>query len=194
MDMIKTNELDNFLDASQILARYITIGQRMPSFTVLNHANARPTDITELLRSTGQWRTLIFAGDLTVSSQMDRLKALGTALTAPHSCIHRYSSRGWRPVELYTILAGKRDETPLLSLPAVFHPYDEQLGWDYGRVFADEGSVHEGGGDVYERWGIDCRQGCIICCRPDQHVGYIGSLDDVVSLEGYYEQFMKVSL
>jgi len=174
----------------QELARRIPMGQRMPPFKVLNHASARPTNIAELLPSTGHWRILVFAGDLTVSTQFDRLKKLGTALAGHRSFFQRYSRPGWQPIELFTIIAGARDDTPLMTLPPIFHPYDEELGWDYSRVFSDEVDVHDGRGDAYERYGIDRRVGCVVCCRPDQHVGYIGALDDDASLEEYFGRVM----
>lgn len=177
-------------DESQRLARHVPIGQRMPSFQVLNHASARPTAVAELLPSTGQWRMLIFAGEVTISSQMEKLKKLSSALADDRSCLQRYSRTGWQSIELFTFIAGKRDETPLLSLPAIFHPYDEKLGWDYGRVFSDEEDVHGGGGDAYERYGIDRGVGCVVCCRPDQHVGFICALEDTAALEEYFGQVM----
>lgn len=97
---------------------------------------------------------------------MDKLKKLGSALTDDRSCLQRYTRPGWQSIELFTFIAGKRDDTPLLSLPAMFHPYDESLGWDYGRVFSDEEDVHSGGGDAHERYGIDAGVGCVVCCRP----------------------------
>ncbi|KAL9023691.1 MAG: hypothetical protein Q9196_007039 [Gyalolechia fulgens] len=175
----------------QELARRVPLGQRMPSTRVLNHASARPTHIAELLPSTGQWRILIFPGDALMPGRMDQITKLGQTLAQQDSCLRRYCMPSWNPIELYVILCNRRDELPLLKLPDVFHPWDEELGWDYGRVFADERSFAGDGGDAYEKLGIDRSIGCIICCRPDQHVGYIGALEDAVALDEYFGRVFR---
>lgn len=42
-----------------------------------------------------------------------------------------------------------------LCLPEIFHPFDDQLGWDYSRAFADV--------DVYEGYSVE--DGCIVVYR-----------------------------
>lgn len=68
------------------------------------------------------------------------------------------------PIEALLIHSSPRTSVSLLDLPEVFHPFDDKLEWDYSRVFADE--------DAYAEYGID--GWCIVVCRPDQHVGWVG--------------------
>ena len=103
---------------------------------------------------------------------------MASFLDRPKSCLRRYTRPSWHAVELYTILAGTcADAVPLVALPAVLHPYDDDLGWDYDRVFVDEADVNGHFGHIYKGYGNDPDVGCVVCCRPDQHVGFVGSLD-----------------
>jgi hypothetical protein len=45
------------------------------------------------------------------------------------------------------------------------------------------------GSTMYVKYGIDKREGCLVVCRPDQHVGYVGTLEDV---EGFKEYFSGI--
>src|ERR1700744_5148793 len=49
--------------SDQRLATQIKVGMRMPSFKVLNQADARPWHFQERLKSNGTWRVVIFSGD-----------------------------------------------------------------------------------------------------------------------------------
>lgn len=173
----------------QNLARNIKLGARLPSFKVLNQADARPTHISKLLPSDGRWRIIVFAGDLRDPAQFARVQALGHALASPNSILHTYTPSS-QPIdsliEVLTIHSSPRDAIELLSLPDIYHPWDEQTGWDYWKVYVDDVSHHEGFDRAYENYGIDQGDGCIVVCRPDQHVGYIGHLDDGEALEGYF--------
>ena len=50
----------------------------------------------------------------------------------------------------------------------------------------DGESYYEGHGQAYERYGIDPVRGCVVLVRPDQHVAWIGELEDVQGLERYF--------
>ncbi|KAL9117600.1 MAG: hypothetical protein Q9187_005862, partial [Circinaria calcarea] len=174
------------LIARQDLALNIKLGARFPSYKVINQAEARLIQLADALKSDGRWRILVFAGDLRDPSQSQRIKRLGNKLAAPESFLYRYTPSD-RPIdfviEVLTIHSSPRIEVELLDLPDIFHPWDEQLGWDYWKVFADDVSHHHGFDNAYVKWSIDRKEGCLIVCRPDQHVGYIGSLEDVDEVE-----------
>ncbi|KAJ5105438.1 hypothetical protein NUU61_002785 [Penicillium alfredii] len=76
----------------------------------------------------------------------------------------------------------------LLDLPEPFHPYDDFLGWDYWKVFADDRD------QAYTGYGIDKQDpGCLVLCRPDQHVAWVGSMEDVAGLDNYFSIFVGSS-
>ncbi|KAL8727856.1 MAG: hypothetical protein Q9181_005548 [Wetmoreana brouardii] len=128
------------------LARHIRPGARLPSVKVLNQSDARPTHIASLLPSTGKWRILLFAGDLSNPAQFTRVQSLGSRLAVPSSFLHLYPTGS---IEVITIHSAPRAKVELLDLHEVFHPWNEEHEWDYGKVYADEPSWHEGFADAY---------------------------------------------
>ncbi len=178
----------------QHLAPNMPIGMRLPSHKVLNQSDARPWHLQELLPSNGSWRLLVFAGDILDPVQLARYQGLGDALDAPHSFYRRFTSSN-EPVdsrfEIITIHSSPRRHVELLSLPNVFHPFSEQEGWDYNKVFVDDVSYHEGNGHAYENYNIDPHTGCIVIVRPDQYVSWIGELEDVDEMDAFFGSFMK---
>jgi phenol 2-monooxygenase len=153
----------------------------------------------------------VFAGDLSKVAQLQRYQRLGEALSYKSSCLHKYKCRTNNNkdritaapapgkqhkvqasdnslVQLFTIHSAKRTSLNLLDLPEVFYgPWDEQLGWDYWKVFADDESLHEGFEDAYSKLGIDRDNGCLVVVRPDQHVSYIGDLEDIDRVKRFFE-------
>ncbi|KAG9236178.1 FAD binding domain protein [Amylocarpus encephaloides] len=175
------------------LARNIKTGMRMPSFQVLNQADARPWQFQEMLKSDGRWRIVVFAGDVANASQMKRIKNLGSSLAAKDSFLYRFTPPGTSIdsiIEILTIHSSPRSETELFDFPDIFHPYSEKEGWDYWKVYVDDMSYHEGHGHAYENYGVDPGKGCLVVLRPDQYVGWIGEIEDVAEIARYFEGFM----
>ncbi|KAM6505384.1 hypothetical protein FSOLCH5_014604 [Fusarium solani] len=175
----------------QELAPKIPIGMRIPSCKVLNQSDARPWHLQELMPSTGAWRVVVFAGDVLSPSQFSRLSALGKALSSPHSFLHRHKPEADQRLasffEVLTIHSSPRGKVELLSLPDIFHPYSEEYGWDYEKVFVDDFSYHEGHGQAYASYGIDPTRGCVVVVRPDQYVSWIGELEDVDDINRFFD-------
>lgn len=179
--------------SKQELASNVPIGMRMPSFQVLNQADARPWQFQEMLKSDGRWRIVVFAGDVSDAKQMERVAALGKALDGPESFIRRFTPAGKNIdslIEILTIHSAKRAETEMHSFPDIFHPFDEQVGWDYWKVFVDDESYHEGYGDAYTNYGVGREEGCLVVLRPDQYVAWVGALEDVEAVDQYFSGFM----
>lgn len=166
----------------------------------------------DLLRSDGHWRLLVFAGDLRQPYQYGRLETLRAKLSLPDSCLHKYMMRSRlnapqmarrlpkagelhkvecsdnRLIELITIHSAPRTSINLLDLPSIFYgPWDDDLGWNYWKVYTDDNALREGFEDAYGKWGIDGLRGCLIVVRPDQHVSYVGDLEDIAEVERFFE-------
>jgi len=127
--------------SSNNLATGLEVGKRMPSFKVLNQADARPWHFQELLRSNGTWRVVVFAGDIRKQAQRERLENLGQKLSSKDSFLNwctpanaRYDS----VVELLSCHSAPRQETTIFDFPEVFRPWDENDGWDYWKVHVDD--------------------------------------------------------
>lgn len=191
---------DGVDDASQVvsvvkskpnLATGLPIGMRFNSFKVLNQADARPWHFQERLPADGRFRIVLFAGDILSPTQKARVDTFCESLNKPTSFLRRATPPDATIdsiVEVLTIHSSPRTDTELLrDFPEILHPYDEHTGWDYGKVFVDADSYHEGFGDAYKNYGVDKVKGCVVAVRPDQYVGWIGDLEDFGELERYFE-------
>ena len=173
----------------QELARNIKLGMRFPSFQVLNQSDARPWQFGQLLRSNGRFRIIVFAGNLKNEKQWNRLQSFGKSIAEPDSVIHRFTPSAQlvdSVIEILVIHSAPRQEVELLDLLGIFHPFDWKSGWDYDKVFVDDVSYHEGHGEAYNCYGVDSETGCLVIVRPDQHVGWIGELEDLGDVDRYF--------
>ncbi|KAJ9161530.1 FAD binding domain protein [Coniochaeta hoffmannii] len=175
------------------LSSVIKLGMRMPSFKVLNQADARPWHFQEVLRSTGQWRLVVFAGDVSQPAQMERVQKLGASLAAPDSFLRRFTPAGERidsVIEVLTIHSAPRVDVELTDFPEIFRPFSDRDGWDYWKIYVDDMSYHEGHGEAYKNYGVDKTRGCAVILRPDQYVSWIGELEDVEDMDKFFSGFM----
>ncbi|EAW12083.1 putative FAD monooxygenase [Aspergillus clavatus NRRL 1] len=165
-------------------AKNITVGMRIPSFPVVNHADGAKVPLLNILASNGSWRLLVFSGDLQLSDAWDHLLTFVNGFKQ-RSHLARWNQRYSRPrrpqVEIVLVHASPRGSFNLLDLPDIFHPFDADLGWDYWKAFADDGA--------YVGYGIDKNVGCLVLCRPDQHVAWVGGMDDIAGLDNYFSGF-----
>ena len=87
-----------------------------------------------------------------------------------------------------------RIDTTIFDFPEIFHPWDDHDGWDYTKIYVDDVAHHEGFADAYGHYGIDRQRGCLVVCRPDQHVGYIGALEDIGDVERYFDGILIANM
>lgn len=160
------------------LAKTIRLGQRMPSEKIVCQAEANPVLLSNILPSNGRWRILVFAGDLISADQRQVIQKVGDAL---ETTCQRYACPGQglhSTIEVITIHAGSRDDVTLLDLHNVYHPWDGDQGFDYWKVYSDDADTFGTCDKAYAKYGIDATSGCLVILRPDQHVSYIGALED----------------
>ncbi|KAK7419247.1 hypothetical protein QQX98_003399 [Neonectria punicea] len=175
------------------LAPELKLGQRIPSVKVLNQSDARPWHLQELLRSNGTWRVILFPGDISKIAQKSRMTSICEELASPSSFLKRFTPSGSRydsVIEVLTVHVAKRADVDIFDFPEVLRPYDEIEGWDYHKIFVDDQSYHEGHGHLYETFSISRDEGCIVVLRPDQHISYVGKMDDYKSVDGFFSAFM----
>ncbi|CAI7637940.1 unnamed protein product [Penicillium palitans] len=167
------------------LAKNLQLGMRLPSVIVVYQCDGIAIHIAERLISDGSWRLLVFPGDL---RQPERMKSLAGFAHSVVKALYQISLQRVRKlewhsplVELLLIQSGPRSAVNLLELPEIFHPFDDTMGWDYWKVFADDK------GQAYTGYGIDeGGPGCLVLCRPDQHIAWIGSMEDTDGLAHYF--------
>lgn len=182
------------LASKQHLAKNIPLGARMPSYQVLNQCDARPWHFQEILKSDGRWRVVVFAGDVTIPRQKERIEAIGKQLAHPEFFPRRFTPSS-KPIdsviEVLTIHSAPRHEVDLFDFPEMLRPFSEENGWDYWKVYVDAQSYHEGHGQAYLNYGVDPTEGCLVVIRPDQHVSYIGGLEDLDAVDRFFSEFWK---
>jgi len=61
---------------------------------------------------------------------------------------------------------------------------------DYEKLFCAELRSED---DIFERSGIDRKDGCIVIVRPDQFVANVLPLDGVSELAAFFDRFMIAS-
>lgn len=177
----------------QELARDVKVGMRMPSFKVLNQADARPWHFQELLRSNGRWRLVVFAGNVKEKAQKERVDTLGRELGGEKSFLKRFTPGGRKydsVIEVLTVHAAPRQEVTIFDFDPVLRPWDESDGWDYWKIFVDDQSYHEGHGEAYKNYGVDPEKGCAVILRPDQYVSWVGEVDDYEAMDKFFSGFM----
>jgi phenol 2-monooxygenase len=172
-------------DDDSNLARNIELGMRLPSFPVVQMCDGVPLHLVQKLTSNGWWRILVFPGDLRQPARMKGLADFADYFSKHSHLTHlqRIQSSEWScpKVELLLIQSCPRGAINLLDLPELFHPFDDIMGWDYWKTFADDRDL------AYNGYGINKGgSGCLVLCRPDQHVAWIGSMEDTAGLDQYF--------
>jgi phenol 2-monooxygenase len=172
------------------VAKNIALGQRLPSHKVVRQCESTIVRLASALPSTGKWRTLVFAGDLHSKEQQDIVYRLGAALQSLQRKYSRDGSHAKSTIEVLLIHSGSRTSVEPLDMHEVYHPWDGALGWDLWKIFSDDAAEFEPCGSAYEKYGIDKKNGCLVILRSDQHVPFVGSLDQHASVESFFARFM----
>ncbi|RAK95026.1 putative FAD monooxygenase [Aspergillus ibericus CBS 121593] len=176
------------------LARNIIVGKRLSSQPVLCQSDSRPWHLQDRLVSTGQWHLIIFSADITNIIQKARVERLTETLSHPESLINRIGLPGGSPVGsvvTYMIHSAPRKEVEFMDLAPILRPFDHETGYDYSRVFADNKANEEVCGCAYQDYGIG-PEGCMVLVRPDQHVAFIGALEDTDALYAFLTRRVRL--
>ncbi|KAF2859052.1 hypothetical protein K470DRAFT_250053 [Piedraia hortae CBS 480.64] len=175
------------------LAPTLPIGQRIKSTRIVNQADAQSIQLHDILPSNGTWRIIAFAGDVHLPSQLNKIQTLAKSIENKTSFFNRFTppnTKADNTFEFILIHSAPREEYDIFSFPQVFRPFDEVNGWDYNKLFVDGPSYDHPSGKIHEMFGIKEDRGCVVVLRPDQHVAFVGELEDVEPLDTFFEGFM----
>lgn len=162
-------------------AKKITLGMRIPSVSLLYQCDGTQEHLGRRLRNDGYWRLLVFPGDLREKERMATLDAFADVY------VHLFRMKPRQEkltatVEPLLIHSSPRDAINLLDLPDIFHPFDDRLGWNYWQIFAEDDQS-----PAYQIYGIEREESCcLVLCRPDHHVAWIGNMDNANDLKTYF--------
>lgn len=170
------------------LAQNIKLGMRLPSHTVTYHCDGTSTHLSQRLISDGTWKLLVFPADLSQPEKMNSLAKFADCFNNNSHLAHlrqKSDTKSRGPmIDVLLVQSSPRNTNKLLDIPLIFHPFDELMGWDYWKIFTD------GDGQAYPGYGIDGNgEGCLVLCRPDQHVAWIGGSDDITGLDNFFSFF-----
>ena len=175
------------------LASKLVPGMRLPDFRDLNQADGVPCYMHHVSIADGRWRVLVFAGDISIPTLFTRLQRFGEHIAAKESFLTRVAGPDEAidsRIEVITIHAAKRSNVELLELHNIFHPWSEETGWDYWKVYADDEDVHGNKPDAYSRCGVSSNSSCIVVVRPDGYVSLVCALDELATVEDFFAGFM----
>jgi phenol 2-monooxygenase (NADPH) len=197
------------------LARNCKPGMRFPSFKVMNQSDSRPWHLHHKMPSDGRFRLVVFPGNISPTSSAATATRLGEANALGRwisdTLCPRYArfalSPGWDPhsstiryktatnpsiIDVLLVHSAPREEVELIrDLHEAYHPFDENLGWEYDRVFVDGESYHEGHGRAYEGYGIDAERGAVVVVRPDGYVGLVVGLEDYEEIARWFDGVLR---
>lgn len=174
--------------SKQELAKNVHVGIRIASTLVTNQADACQIELGKRMLNDGRFRILMFAGDLADADQNARIKGFVQKLAEPNSFANRYSGPTGTPyfnplIETLTIHASDRKAFELADFPEELHPFDEEYGWAYDRIYAEG---ERNATKTYDYYAIDRKKGCVVIVRPDHHVGWIGQCEDIEVMDEYF--------
>ncbi|OCK74799.1 FAD binding domain protein [Lepidopterella palustris CBS 459.81] len=165
---------------SHPLAVKLAQGMRLPDFQMVNQSDGVPIRAYHRFTCDGRFRILVFAGNISQEPSLSRLARLGKWFTT-----QPLQTSG---MEVVTIHSSKRADVELMDLHPVFRPWDDEDGWNYWTVYADDESYHDGHGHVYERCGINKDEGCLVVLRPDGYISVICALEEASELVEFFDE------
>ena len=103
-------------DQHQSCAANLVVGERMIPHTFVHAADVRPVNIQDKLLSDSRFKVLVFAGDYTKASTMDRLNALERGMNAPDSFLRRFGQGDYQKVfDILCVCAAKKEEADYMG-------------------------------------------------------------------------------
>lgn len=186
-------------DSENVVAKKLVPGMRVPDFQVINQADGIPTQLKKILRADGRFRILVFAANISLPTQFSRLAKLGEALNAKESSPLYKFTPPHEPIdsriEVITVHSSPRAKIELLDLHPIFHPWSDDQGWDYWKVYADDADVLGVQSDAYNVCGVEREgKGLLAVVRPDGYVGLLTDWEDLTPVEEYFAGILPTFL
>ncbi|GIJ83664.1 hypothetical protein Asppvi_002494 [Aspergillus pseudoviridinutans] len=178
------------------IAANLIPGERFAPTKIRNQADGQAWWTTRLFTSDGRFRIVLLAGDLRREDQRQRVSTFSTRLASAESVLQRYKPEGGKLdslVEVITIHSAPVRDMDFSDFPEMLRLFDQDRGWAYGKIWSDDECFwdQQCTGKGYECWGVDRVRGALVILRPDQHIGWVGNIEDVDGMTGYFEQIFQ---
>ncbi|RHZ50993.1 uncharacterized protein CDV56_105409 [Aspergillus thermomutatus] len=152
-------------------------GECLPELAITNHATGRTVHLHNALKADGSWCMVVFAGNVSLSSQMKRIHKLAKQLEEAREAIFGL-------LDALLVHCAQWDAVELANFPSMFFPSHEATGRDYSKIYIDEGSL-------YDEAGLDRNDGGLVLVRPDRYIGWTGGLEETGELRRYLSQIFQ---
>ncbi|PKX93992.1 putative phenol 2-monooxygenase [Aspergillus novofumigatus IBT 16806] len=178
------------------IAAHLIPGERFPPAKIRNQADSQAWWTTRLFKSDGSFRIMLLAGDLRHKDQRQRVEAFSTHLASAELVLQRYTPEGEKLdslIEVITIHSAPVREMDFSDFPEMLRLFDPERGWAYDKIWSDDDCFwdRQCTGKGYESWGVDRVRGALVILRPDQHIGWVGNIENVDEMTGYFEQVFQ---
>ncbi|GIC91746.1 putative phenol 2-monooxygenase [Aspergillus udagawae] len=178
------------------IAANLIPGERFPPAKIRNQADGQAWWTTRLFTSDGRFRIVLLAGDLRREDQRQRVSTFSTRLASAESVLQRYKPEGAKfdsLVEVITIHSAPVRDMDFFDFPEMLRLFDQERGWAYDKIWSDDECFwdRQCTGKGYESWSVDRVRGALVILRPDQHIGWVGKIEDVDGMTSYFEQIFQ---
>ncbi|KAL4946763.1 hypothetical protein BDV06DRAFT_229660 [Aspergillus oleicola] len=160
------------LGVEDSLAKNVVVGMRLPSSQVVRYCDSKPVQLASSLKSNGRWRVMVFAGDISVARNKERLDKIGAYLASNES-----------PLQKFRLDGGDID--------SLIEPILVGYGSDLHKIFFDDESYIRVHGHLYEYLGIGPENGAILIVRPDQYVSSVIAMGDYERIGLFFAGFLS---
>jgi phenol 2-monooxygenase len=134
------------------------------------------------------------AGGISNASQFQKLRIICPRLKATSSYLDLFTTQGSAydsVIEVITVHSSSRNHIGFLNFPDVLQPFDDDHGYDYWKIFANEIDGDEARqSNAYAEWGIDKHNGALVVVRPDQHVSIVCALDEMPLVDQLFAKLL----
>lgn len=177
------------------IAANLIPGERFPPAKIRNQADGRAWWTTRLFTSDGRFRIVLLAGDMRREDQRQRVVTFSAHLASSGSVLQRYRHEAEKLdslIRVFTIHSAPVQVMDSFDFPEILRPFDQERGWAYDRIWSDDECLwdRQSTGKAYGFWGVDRIRGALVILRPDQHIGWVGNIEDVDGMTGYFEQIL----
>ncbi|KAL2195347.1 FAD binding domain-containing protein [Corynascus similis CBS 632.67] len=173
------------------IAANLTVGMAFKSAQVVRFCDAKAMQLVKAMPADGQWYVVVFAGNVSRPEVAERLKKVAGSLDR---IAQLFTPSGAYPdsvIDRVLVLACDRKQVEQHEIPTFFTPVTGKWGMKcLTKVFADEESYNSGHGHAYKAYGVHPENGAVVVVRPDHYVAKVATLDDVDSLQQFFEGFM----
>ncbi|KAK4448987.1 putative monooxygenase [Podospora aff. communis PSN243] len=173
------------------VASKITVGMRFPSAQVVRFGDAKAMQLVKALPADGQWYIVVFAGDLAKPEAADRLKKAADTLQGIAQSFTPSSADPDSVLDRVLVISSDRKRIEQEQIPEFFTPVTGK--WKMKslmKTFADDESYNSGHGHAYKEYGVDPEKGAVVVVRPDHYVAKVLRIEEVESLNGFFDKFL----